>query len=146
MISFKQLTESLNSSYLYKLSHVERFPEGNDYIYDFEAKSGLYQVRMEVDNDRMIINVLFVDEEMESSLSGKAGVDAVRVFATVGRITEDIHKKYPKYGIRFSATNREPSRVKLYKILANRIATKMNGQMHIKQGLDTVTYSMYPKE
>ncbi len=147
MIGFKSyLSESMNSSYPYRLAYIDKFPEGNDYVYDFEAKSGFYQARMEVDNDRMIINVLFVDEEMESSLNGKAGVDAIKVFATVGRITEDTHKKYPKYGIRFTATNREPSRVKLYKTLASRIATKMNGPMHVKQGLDTVTYSIYPRE
>ncbi len=135
----------MNSSYPYHLNGTDKDLDGISYEYSFEAKTIGIQLRADIDYKREMIGILFMDDEYEESISGRAGTDAIRVFSTVGRIVEDVYKKHPGYMIQFSASHKEPSRVRLYATLASRIAAKVDGLVTKVNKAFGVNYYIVPK-
>jgi hypothetical protein len=139
MLSFKSfLIELLNSNYEYakhpsstKLAHV----------YTFNDDDGRgYSVRIDHSPTR-VANISFkrtddtgADHDGEYAKTGDVGSKSHRVFATVKRIAADHAGEHDLIGYKFSASSEEPSRVKLYGRMTDRLggskSMSVNDDLH----------------
>ena len=110
-----KVAEALDSSYEYRGS--KRNP-GNDFYFDTEDGQ---EYKVEIDNVDNDVTVAFSakgqGDEHKIGLTGTG--NSRKVFGTVIKIVKDYIRKSNPEIIAFSANNSEPSRVRLYKMLAS---------------------------
>jgi predicted kinase len=109
------VAEALDSSYEYRGS--KRNP-GNDFYFDTEDGQ---EYKVEIDNVDNDVTVAFSargqGDEHKIGLTGTG--NSRKIFGTVIKIVKDYIRKSNPEIIAFSANNSEPSRVRLYKMLAS---------------------------
>jgi predicted nucleotidyltransferase len=111
----QKIDEALDSSYEY---HDSQQNPGNDFYFDTEDGQE-YKVEFDtVDDD---VNVAFSargqGDEHKTGITGTG--NSRKIFGTVIKIVKDYIRKSKPGIIAFSANNSEPSRVRLYKMLAS---------------------------
>lgn len=146
MINFKShLDESLSSAYTWDTDNIDGDGETIEYQISFRAKSGMYYVMMIAHLKHKVIRIDFSDEDGDSSISGNAGSDSFKVFATLGDILRKGLIQHPGFGIMFEGSNNEPSKVKLYKALAQRAASITHGTVTTQIVSGNTRYTITPK-
>ena len=107
--------EALDSSYEY---HDSKQNPGNDFYFDTEDGQ---EYKVEIDNVDNDITVAFSargqGDEHKTGITGTG--NSRKIFGTVIKIVKDYIRKSNPEIISFSANNSEPSRVRLYKMLAS---------------------------
>jgi hypothetical protein len=107
--------EALDSSYEY---HDSQQNPGNDFYFDTEDGQE-YKVEFDIVDDD--VNVAFSargqGDEHKTGITGTG--NSRKIFGTVIKIVKDYIRKSKPGIIAFSANNSEPSRVRLYKMLAS---------------------------
>jgi hypothetical protein len=108
-------TEALDSSYEY---HDSKQNPGNDFYFDTEDGQ---EYKVEIDNIDNDVTVAFSargqGDEHKTGITGTG--NSRKIFGTVIKIVKDYISKSNPEIIAFSANNSEPSRVRLYKMLAS---------------------------
>lgn len=127
MINFKQhLNESLSSSY--PTTKLNDHRENIDYMF-YDSIGTQYLVHFTLFHSMESFDVMFTSGPNQTALKTNSSRSPMRVFATVAALIEQVHRRYPSYTIEFSAYEEEPSRVKLYDRLAEKIAKITGGEV-----------------
>lgn len=143
MISFKQhLSESLSSAYPYRIQHKDSIQKtfvfhdssGRPYFVDIYHYSTL---------ELMDVSFYTLDDKGHATakLTGKS-FNPMRIFSTVAAIIRTEIKK--GWRIEFSADRDEPSRVKLYDRLAEKLAKEIGGHVDFDYHKNDKKYMIYP--
>lgn len=143
MISF---SESLNNPYKVKFEGIER--SDSDIVYPgwFDADSGSYYFMAIADLKTKTIRIDFSDEDGEAEISGLAGKDAFRVFASVVEAVKLVLKHHAGFSVKFAGNKDEPSRVRLYDQIAKRVSASLNGHVERFQGPRNVIWMIHQKK
>ncbi|QIG70583.1 hypothetical protein EVB91_015 [Rhizobium phage RHph_I1_18] len=129
MISFKDLNESLNAGYEFDIDNIDGTGSSVQYDMSFDGKNSRYFVMVLADLKRKIIRIDFSDDEGSNDATGIAGMDAIKVFATLGNILHKALIQHQGFAVQFEGAVAEPSKVKAYRALAKRVSTFTHGKV-----------------
>jgi len=105
----------------------------------FIAKGSLIQVNITpYTRDKKIVDVGFFDatDDMNPTIDMTGKGDAFRIFATVGAIVKDYVAKNDPDVLTFSGKTRDPSRIRLYDLIAKNIGKYLPGYKLGDSGID----------
>ena len=140
MISFAQMiAESLDRSYPYHLMYTTPFAE----VYGFSDGIQTFSVNIKTSDGK--ITVGFKNSNGFDKITGNS-VSASSVFSTVGNILEDVCRRFPDHTIEFYGDRFEPSRIRLYHRLAEKISQKIGGKVSTRQSLSFVYFKITPHD
>ena len=133
MITFKQfLNEIFDKAYKFDIDNIDGDQGSIEYKLSFSAASGMYYVMIIYYKKNNIIRIDFSDEDGESTVTGLAGGDAFKIFATLSKILDTALIQHPNAAIQFEGYKSESSKIKLYDKLVSKIATKLHRTVKTK--------------
>lgn len=145
MITLQQhLTESLSSGYPFVIDNIDGDGISIEYQMSFKGKNSDYYVMVMAHLKGKRIRIDFSDDEGSNDITGAAGTDALKVFATLGNILQRALIQHPGFAVQFEGSNAEPSKVKLYKALADKIAKILGGSVKTSQHLANTRFTITP--
>ena len=114
------------------------------FAYQFQTKDGKgYEVTLDVDDD-FVYEVIFADEAGNIDLTG-AG-NAAEVLGTVIAILRAHVKEHNMPDLSFSAEAKEPSRVKLYTRLVNKLSGEMGYEVEAINHMGMKSWKLTKKQ
>ena len=146
MITFQQhLRESLRQGYTFDVDNIDGDGSTTEYRLSFNGKNSRYFVLVTAKLSQKTIRIDFSDDDGDSAISGIAGTDAIKVFATLGKILEQALISHPGFSIQFEGSNNEPSKVKLYRSLAKRAAERLKGNVKETSVNGSTRFTIHPR-
>jgi hypothetical protein len=139
MLTFQQyITEIFDSPYDYTGEWINR----NHWKGFFTTKDNI-RYRVTIFNYRSWEIIFSRDEDNEVGITNTG--DSVRIFSTVAKIVEEFIKERQPEKIQFSSKTKEPTRIKLYNMLAKKLADKYGYDVKNETEYDEYWYYLTKK-
>jgi hypothetical protein len=128
MITFQEfLNEAFDNAYEYDV--IDIGTNGRTVEYQFEFKSDNdtnYYASVTYTKSSKVLQLDFKDDDRATTkATGTQGPSSIKVFSTLYAILMEARRNHRNSNIRFIALKNSDSRVKLYRALANRLATHL---------------------
>lgn len=127
MITFKQfILEAFNKPYKFDIDNIDTDGTVTEYKLSFSTKTGGdYIIYIRYDKPTNTIRVDFTDENESVDVTGSEGIQSIRVFSTINVALKKALIQHPGAEIEFDADLSQPTRVRLYRSLARKLASSL---------------------